>query len=935
MSCPPPELLAGVLAGTASASVRGDVLDHAASCEECMAALAVLAPAAPGEPKGLQRLDRYELGRELGRGGMGVVYTARDTELRREVAIKILHPHASAARLRREAHALAKLSHPNVVRIYDVGEHDGQVFLAMELVDGDTLRSWLRTPRTTAEIVDVMLHAARGLTAAHQAGLVHRDFKPDNVFVRRDGQVLVGDFGLARSIGTAPSEDNAPIPATAIDTTEVDETLTRTGAFVGTPAYTAPEQYTGSEVTSAADQFAFCVTTWEALYGERPFAGDTILQIREAIRAERIREPSDRGVPARIAAALRRGLAADPHARFPSLTALVEAISPRTKRRWPWIAGAALIAATGTAAAFTLTRRSDAADCAASAHLIAPVWNPEVEARITADRDADLAAGFARYAGRWQDQRVDACRATHDRHEQTPDDLARRIACLDHAREILRITLDALADKTALPRTTHALDGLVALERCKTATGSVSPRPAIEIANLPLELELTLLDLAVRSGSGINANTMARASELRAQAQALGYGPTILAFELLDAKLAGWRGDTAAAEATLRRTIVEAEAQHDDFTRARAMATLANLIIDQRLEEATYLATGARAALSRAGDDSTVESDVLMAEVAVAREHRDIDHAAELQLRLIALYRDRYTTGGPLLDAYVDLAHVWTAGNRYDRAAEAQVQAREVLLHEFPGQDATQQLASENSTPAVVAGDFAGALLLEARRLVALRAIPHPLVVEAQVVAGYAQVEEIAGNFANAIARYREARVLWGRVRTAPPDGILEFSPTEIPALEIEARSGEAYNLFQLGRYDEAIAIARDVFAHAPDGNSRVDAELGPFRRTLARALVAKGAYREARGLLEPIVAGALPVPFPRGALRFALARCLWEDGGSRDREHAIALASDAAADFEEAMRVNANVPSMRIGLQRIRDEQTALAAWRKGHAIH
>jgi serine/threonine protein kinase len=286
------------------------------------------------DPKdGLPSLGRYQLERELGRGGMGVVYCAHDPELGRPVAIKLVRglPFAVAdtlrARLLREAKVLGKLTHPNVVRVYDVGSHEGEVYLAMEYVDGPTLREW-QEGRKLDELLDAYVEAAMGLAAAHDVGIVHRDFKPDNVFVANDGRVLVGDFGLAGAI--APHERSLLDDLGAHRDSEPHAAVTKTGALLGTVAYMAPEQLRGEGATPKSDQFAFCVSLWEALVGQRPFQGDGQEELLAAI---------ERGVPGasdRISKPLHRlleqGLAANPDERHADLRALVSAIPrPRAK----------------------------------------------------------------------------------------------------------------------------------------------------------------------------------------------------------------------------------------------------------------------------------------------------------------------------------------------------------------------------------------------------------------------------------------------------------------------------------------------------------------------------------------------------------------------------------------------------------------------------
>ena len=278
-------------------------------------------------PPSGSRVGRYTLVGELGRGGMGVVVAAHDPELDRRVAIKLISAGAGAhreqlqARLLREARAMAKIRHPNVVSVYEVGEHEGQVYLAMEQVDGGTLRDELRERRGESWklIVERFIEAGRGLAAAHAAGLIHRDFKPENVFVDRDGRVLVGDFGLAGAhveVGESGSEPSS-----------LDDRLTRADMVLGTPGYMAPEQHEGAAVDGRADQFAFCVALYEALYGKRPFAGETTPEYVEAVLAGDVAEPPPgRKMPAWLRAAMLRGLSRDPGDRFSSMDELLLAL---------------------------------------------------------------------------------------------------------------------------------------------------------------------------------------------------------------------------------------------------------------------------------------------------------------------------------------------------------------------------------------------------------------------------------------------------------------------------------------------------------------------------------------------------------------------------------------------------------------------------------
>jgi WD40 repeat protein len=300
-----------------------------------------------GGPSAPVKIGRYRVLERRGEGAMGVVYAAIDERLGRKLAIKLLHPHFAGdptgrARLLREAQAMARLRHENVVLIYDVGTHgadEEQVFIAMELVEGCNLDAWLKqAPRSPGERLAVFLQAGRALAAAHRAGVLHRDFKPENVLVDAAGRARVLDFGLARALAS-------PVPGEGDLEDSLSEPLTRTGSILGTPAYMAPEQLRGDPVDARADQFSFCVALYEALYSARPFASVARF---EPLRITPV--PRDSRVPAAVRKALLRGLAEDPAARFPDMDALLAALGPPAVARRSWIAGLLLVAGAGIGA---------------------------------------------------------------------------------------------------------------------------------------------------------------------------------------------------------------------------------------------------------------------------------------------------------------------------------------------------------------------------------------------------------------------------------------------------------------------------------------------------------------------------------------------------------------------------------------------------------
>jgi serine/threonine protein kinase/tetratricopeptide (TPR) repeat protein len=326
------------------------VEQHLFDCDLCRELLAAVADGAPEGslptdtgPTTPERGHRYQVLKAIAAGGMGIIYAARDRQLDRMVALKILRavargeaPEALDAHVLHEARAMARLAHPNVVAVYDIGVLDGLVFVAMEFVEGSSLAEWLRKPRDWAEVLDVFLAAGSGLAAAHAAGIVHRDFKPDNVLIGKDGRVRVTDFGLS-SLAAKPA---AAAPQDLPSDSSPPHASVSSGALVGSPAYMAPEQLQGRRADERSDVFSFCVALWEALFGERPFAGETIGELERDIRKGALRQlRGDRRVPGWLVSALEQGLAASPTERHPSMDALLSRLREgplaRPRRRLP------------------------------------------------------------------------------------------------------------------------------------------------------------------------------------------------------------------------------------------------------------------------------------------------------------------------------------------------------------------------------------------------------------------------------------------------------------------------------------------------------------------------------------------------------------------------------------------------------------------------
>ena len=324
-----------------------------------------------GDPGETLSIGRYRITGQIGAGSMGTVYRAVDPSLDREVAVKILHrsDEVHRARMTIEAKALAKLSHPNVVTVHEVGTEDGQLFVAMELVQGKTLHAWLEEP-TGPRVLEVFVQAAEGLQAAHDAGIVHRDFKPENVIVGDDGRVRVLDFGMARSPGAPLLRE---VDGKAAEHVALEPAITRTGLLAGTPAYMAPEQFEGSRVDARADQFAFCIALHEAIWRTRPFVGETVAELAKAVlngemqlfvgNAREDLEPHELEA---AKAVIERGLKTEPAERFGSMLELAGRLRgvPALRRRRPSRArpffGALSAAALGAGGLLFLTVQRDA-----------------------------------------------------------------------------------------------------------------------------------------------------------------------------------------------------------------------------------------------------------------------------------------------------------------------------------------------------------------------------------------------------------------------------------------------------------------------------------------------------------------------------------------------------------------------------------------------
>ncbi|WAS97397.1 serine/threonine-protein kinase [Nannocystis punicea] len=526
------------------------------------------------------RIGRFVLLRELGAGGMGVVHAAFDPELDRRIAVKLLRrdlgPDYKETRFLREAQAMARLSHPNVVQVHDVGVVDGQFFIAMEYVEGRTAGEWAaERPRKWRELLDVYLQAGRGLAAAHAAGVVHRDFKPDNVLIGSDGRARVADFGLARG-----DDGDGERPGPRTDGL-VGARLTAHGAVMGTPAYMSPEQHLGKPAGPASDQFSFCVALHEALCGQRPFAGETLLGLTDNILAGRVSEPPPGlRVPAWLLARLRRGLKTDPADRYPDMDALLRALGrdPAAQRR-KWF-GAAALGGLAMTLGWLLGPAAAVSVCDAGEARVAEVWSAAQREAVAAALPADVApkvvAALDDYGARWAAVHRDVCLG-HQRGERSSRLLDAGMRCLAERRAALAGAAEVLA--TGAPGVAREATAVVAKLPPPALCGDpvamaaeVAPPGDPAIAAAVDEQRARLARARVLADAGELGPAAGELAAVRAEAERLAYAPLVAEAALAAGRTALLAYDLTTARATLDDAYVIGLAARVDAVAAEALA---------------------------------------------------------------------------------------------------------------------------------------------------------------------------------------------------------------------------------------------------------------------------------------------------------------------------------------------------------------------------
>jgi|GEM_PF-1071468 len=879
VECLDAESIAELVSANGDATARAAFADHAAACESCHAVVDVLfeQTAVSTESTGARlpldtpaTIDRYRVRRRAGAGGMGVVYVAHDPDLDREVAIKMLRRGVGAARLRREAQALARLSHPNVVAVYDVGEHDGQVFVAMALVDGLNFRQWMKSPHTSAEILAALCAAGRGIVAAHTAGLIHRDLKPDNIFVATGGDVLVGDFGLARD-ATDDEVGATPIAIDGID-------LTQTGTVLGTPAYMAPEQADG-RATEQSDQFSFCVMAYEALLGARPFAGNTLEAIVANVRAGKLTAVvRGRRVEAPVERALLRGLRADPTERFPTMADLLDALQPRS-RKWPWIAVAGVIAVGGAVATTLVVTRESAADpaalCTSSG---APAWNPLIRGAVSAalkshsntpDAVAQLGRRLDQYATSWTAVRRDVC-IEQVSARLTAVQATARIACLDTRKTTFEVTVASLLETSA--------DVFATWRRVAMIPPAVSCNSddAMRLSSAMPEHQALMRELA----TAINIDSRAIAAVV-VKAEKTTDVPARLEVSLAQASDALDNTRPVEADAALERARPLAEQLDVLSVRVRAFALSArSLCIQARDAEADRFL-----ALAQAGSQRLRESEhaneldeVFQAHTECLYRRKQFAELEPLLVGRLELVQQRYGREG--LEAgelHQRLAQVYVQLDRPVDSAREYASSRAIQLR-LVRTDEEAAIAEDGlGITSLQEGDLQGAIVHGWQSIEMLRALGHTDLVIALTSLG--MLVEFSQD-------PRRAEMLFTEALTLIP---ADTTDEDLAVKRVEILEIRGLVRLQAGKLDAAIADL-EVAIGGAKRFKRADFDVSA-RMTLARVWFAKHEYaRAVRGFAATIEAYKASTGFTQlrsNIAEFEYAQASWETG---DRARARTL---------------------------------------------
>ncbi|HXK12535.1 MAG TPA: serine/threonine-protein kinase [Vicinamibacteria bacterium] len=604
---------------------------------------------------------RYVLQQRVGAGGMGEVWAAFDPELNRRVAIKLVRHDRVGTEgrqlLQREAQAMARLSHPNVVVVHDVGVVGEQTYVAMEFIEGPTLAQWMeREHPRPRRVLEAFIDAGRGLAAAHAAGIIHRDFKAGNVMIGVDGRVRVTDFGLARLGGTQAGGE------LGAGTTPPGEGAA-TAAFFGTPRYMAPEQHRGEPADARSDQFSFCTALFEALYGGHPFAaGASSEDLRQRVLAGHVAEPrSSPGLPASVRRAIQRGLAVDPGERHPDMASLLRVLArdPHRLRRRMVLGSVVVASVVGIAFGLAQVRERRRRLCSGGEAAWDAVWGLSrrqgIEeafrrsgAPFATDAARQVVASLDGYRTRWVASYRSACEATRVRGEQSEQMLDREVSCLGRglkeADALVSLLMKADAERVAAAA--EALSGLRPASACTdvAALGQETSRPLSGEERRRAEaLETRLAEAEARKLVGRYDEALDLARSASAEAAAASLAQTEGAAQRLVGELLIDLDRPDEAEKALRAGLASAERIGSDRAAAAAAKELIWLeaVTRNRFAEADRWWEFGQAKLQRLGGGEDVEEGLLTSRAAALSAEGKYAEAARMERRNLEIAEKR------------------------------------------------------------------------------------------------------------------------------------------------------------------------------------------------------------------------------------------------------------------------------------------------------
>jgi serine/threonine protein kinase len=626
---------------------------------------------------------------------MGIVYSAFDPDLDRKVALKVLRKSrdpASRARLLREAQSMAKLSHPNVVTVFEVATEGGRDFVSMEYVDGQNLDDWQKEEHEVAEILRVYRQAGEGLAAAHRAGLVHRDFKPHNVLIDKEGRVRVTDFGIAQQL-TEPvyvdPDAATPDPDSEPEDTWPGEHLTRTGTVMGTPAYMAPEQHLAEPTDARTDQFSFCVALFEALAGTRPYKGEKYADLKALVTEGTVPTlPESVVVSGKLRSALATGMAKERNKRHGSLDELLLFLEPPA-RRGQTLPFVALIAASLVAVfVFGLNASKERPVCEPDPSRLDGIWDQDVRGKMRTafaltqvDGSDAVFEKFESIADRYGDElvamRVDICEAERGPRAASDKIILKRMTCLLSRRQkFLHLTTSfSNANRSGVNRVVEAASELPAVIDCAdpdALESDVSLPPADQKEEVQA-LRITLSEASSEAEAGHVKDAIQKGLTVRDRARELNYKPLLAEVYVELGDLYRQEARMNDAEEAFEDSILAAEESGYTEFRARGLVGLTKVLASgsSRFDEARRNARRAKAAVERWGDAPLLRIEIERALAHAQMEEGKIKEALELLVLALDWYRN-HKDAKPVRIGMLqeNIATLLLEEGRYDEAHE-------------------------------------------------------------------------------------------------------------------------------------------------------------------------------------------------------------------------------------------------------------------------